>query len=91
MEFSKLSTRKLIVAAAALGAVAVALNPRLTAEELAHVAVDSGARLVLCDQDSRGVVEAAVSAAGSGARIVLAGAVGAPFDAAMAAQPARRD
>lgn len=69
-----------------MGAVAVALNPRLTAEDLAHVAADSGARLVLCDPDSRGVAEAAVAAAGGAARIVLAGAPDASFETAMAAQ-----
>lgn len=74
-----------------MGAVAVALNPRLTAEDLAHVAADSGACLALCDQDSRAVAEAAVSAVGSAARIVLAGAPDAPFEAAMASQPAHYD
>lgn len=74
-----------------MGGVAVALNPRLTAEELAHVAADSGAHLVLCDHDSHGVADAAVSAAGSGARIVLAGVMGAPFEAVMASQPTHHD
>ena len=74
-----------------MGAVAVALNPRLTAEDLAHVAADSGARLVLCDQDSRAVAEATVSALGGTARIVMAGALDAPFETAMSSQPAHHD
>ena len=72
-----------------MGAVAVALNPRLTTEDLAHVVADSDARLVLCDQDSRAVVEAAVTTTGSQARVVLAGAPDAPFEAVMALQPIR--
>ncbi len=74
-----------------MGAVAVALNPRLTPEDLAHVVNDSGARLVLCDQDSRAVAEAALAVLGGAVRIVLAGARNAPFEAAMASQPARHD
>lgn len=74
-----------------MGAVAVALNPRLTLEDLAHVVADSAGCLILCDPDGRAVAEAAVAAAGSTARIVLAGASDAAFEAAMASQPARHD
>lgn len=74
-----------------MGAVAVALNPRLVADDLAHVVADSGARVLLCDRDSRAVAEAAVTAAGSAARIVLAGAADAPFESAMATQPGQHE
>ncbi|MGE0095373.1 MAG: benzoate-CoA ligase family protein [Alphaproteobacteria bacterium] len=74
-----------------MGAVAVALNPRLTGEELAHVTADSGARLILCDQDSRAVTEAAVAAAGGAARVVMAGVPDASFETAMKAQSAHHD
>lgn len=74
-----------------MGAVAVALNPRLVAEDLAHVVSDSGARLVLCDGDSRGVAEAAVAAAGGAARIVMAGEAGAEFERLAAVQPSRHE
>ena len=74
-----------------MGAVAVALNPRLTIEDLTHVVADSAGRLILCDQDSRALAEAAVTAAGSTAKTVLAGAPDEPFDAAMASQPVRHE
>lgn len=74
-----------------LGAVAVALNPRLTVEDLVHVVGDSDARLVLCDRDSRGTAEAAIGSTGSDARIVLAGEADAPFDIAMAQQASNHD
>ena len=74
-----------------IGAVAVALNPRLTLEDLAYVVADSACPLILCDQDSHAVAEAAVTAARGTVRIVLAGEADAAFEAAMASQSAHHE
>jgi benzoate-CoA ligase len=64
------------------GAVAIALNPRLAAADLAFVVADSEARLVIADADF--FEEARAACAGTGAQLVPARGPGETLEAAVA-------
>ena len=55
------------------GAVLVALNVRLSADELGYIIGHSGARLLLCDADLADLAAAAVAAAGTEVRAIREG------------------
>lgn len=69
------------------GLVAIAMNTRLTPAEQSFVVADSGARLVVADDEFLAVV--ATAAAASGARVMRARGAGDAFEAAVAASDAR--
>ncbi|MGA2304174.1 MAG: AMP-binding protein [Acidimicrobiales bacterium] len=56
-----------------LGAIAVPLNFRLVAAEVAHLLHDSGATLLVVDQEREGIAREAVGAAGGDAPVVVVG------------------
>lgn len=56
-----------------LGAIAVPLNFRLVAAEVAHLLHDSGATLLVVDQERQGIAREAVAAAGGDAPVVVVG------------------
>jgi len=56
-----------------LGAIAVPLNFRLVAAEVAHLLHDSGATLLLVDEDRADIAAEAVAAAGGNAPVVVVG------------------
>jgi acyl-CoA synthetase (AMP-forming)/AMP-acid ligase II len=56
-----------------LGAIAVPLNFRLVAAEVAHLLHDSGATLVVVDEERADIAREAVAAAGGAAPIVVVG------------------
>jgi benzoate-CoA ligase len=64
------------------GAVALALNPRLPAADLAFVVADSGARRLVADPDFLGIARAAC--AGTAARLVPARGAGDTLEATVA-------